>query len=218
MEITHLGHSALLVEISGSRILLDPGVFSQVGEVEGVDAVFITHQHPDHLDVEALRGVLARSDGAQVYAEPQTAAALAEQDIAATPAAAGSAFSLGDVELTPVGEQHAVIHEYLDRIGNLGVVLRAPGEPSLFHPGDALDAEPGKIDHLCVPLNAPWCAVRETIAFVRRLQPRAIIPIHDALLVPAARSMYLTHVQQYGLDGGVDVIDLAGAGPTVVDG
>ena len=64
-----------------------------------------------------------------------------------------------------------------------------------------------------MPVNAPWCAVKETIAFVRRIAPRqGIIPIHDALLKPPARAMYLKHIGDFGLDGGVTVTDLAGAG------
>ena len=80
------------------------------------------------------------------------------------------------------------------RCTNVGVVLQADGEPSLYHPGDAYDGEPGEVDVLAVPLNAPWSKVAETIGFVRRVAPRQIIPIHDALLsevgtpaVPRAR-------------------------------
>ena len=84
-------------------------------------------------------------------------------------------------------------------------------EPTLFHPGDAYDAEPGPIDVLAVPLNAPWTPVRDTIDFVRRLAPEGIVPIHDALLSPIGRKLYLTHV---GTHGGEDLTlyDLAGQG------
>ena len=88
------------------------------------------------------------------------------------------------------------------------------GGRTLFHPGDALDAQvPVEVDILCVPVSAPWCAVKETIAFVRRIEPTAIVPIHDALLTPTARAMYLAHVGDFGVDGGVEERDLADAGP-----
>ena len=83
----------------------------------------------------------------------------------------------------------------------MGVVLQADGEPTLYHPGDAYDGEPGDVDVLAVPLNAPWARVAETIAFVRRVAPRQIIPIHDALLSEAGRRLYLGHVEGYGGDG-----------------
>ena len=55
MKITHFGHSCLLVEIDGTRVLFDPGTFSHGFEgIEGLDAILITHQHPDHCDVARL--------------------------------------------------------------------------------------------------------------------------------------------------------------------
>ena len=65
------------------------------------------------------------------------------------------------------------------------------------------------MDVLAVPLNAPWCKVAESIAFVRRIAPRQIIPIHDALLSTAGRRLYLGHVEGYGGDD-LTVHDLAG--------
>ena len=44
MRITHLGHSCLLVETAGQRILIDPGVFSHgFEELTDLSAVLITH-------------------------------------------------------------------------------------------------------------------------------------------------------------------------------
>ena len=83
----------------------------------------------------------------------------------------------------------------MPRIPNVGVVLRADGEPTLFHPGDAYDAEPGQVDVLAHPLNAPWAACRDSIAFVGRIAPRVFIPIHDALLSPVGHRMYSGHIE-----------------------
>ena len=210
MRLTHLGHSCLLVESGDDRVLLDPGTFSDFDGVTRLDAFFITHQHADHVDVAKLPGLLAANPGSSVYAEPQTVRALAEQGITANETAAGRHVEVGGLRVTPVGELHAVIHEFLPRIGNLGLVISEQEGPTLFHPGDALDADPGvPVDLLGVPLNAPWCAVKETIAFVRRVQPAGVIPIHDALLTAPARAMYLKHVADFGLEGGVTVHDLA---------
>lgn len=223
MQITHLGHACLLVEVGGQRVLIDPGTFSDAA-FEGVSeltAVVITHQHADHCDLERVPGLLADNPRAAVLAEPQTAEALAEAGLGARTErmAAGETVRLGDgaVELTPVGERHAHIHPYVPQVGNLGVVLRAEGEPVLYHPGDALDGEPGEVDLLGVPVNAPWGKVAEMIEFVRRVQPRrAVIPIHDALLSPTGRGMYLKHIGDFGADGGVPILDLQGRGATQV--
>jgi len=209
MRITHLGHSCLLVDIGGQRILIDPGGFSPgIVDVTGIGLILVTHQHPDHIDLQRLPAVLEANPQARMYAEPQAAAVMEEAGIAAEHTVSGQALTFGQVQVTPVGELHALINEAMPRVGNLGVVLRSEGEPSLFHPGDAYDAEPGQVDILALPLNAPWAASRDTVAFARRISPRVCIPIHDALLSDVGRRLYLSHVGSFGPDD-MEVRDLS---------
>jgi hypothetical protein len=98
---------------------------------------------------------------------------------------------VGGVTVTGVGGRHAVIHEDIPRIGNVGLLVAADGEPTLFHPGDMIDTAPDGVDVLAVPLNAPWCAAKETATFLRAVGAPAALPIHDALLSPAGRATYL---------------------------
>ena len=121
----------------------------------------------------------------------------------------GEQTDVGGVVVEGVGGRHAVIHDDIDRIGNVGVLLRADGEPTVFHPGDAYEYTPSGVDVLAVPLSAPWASLKETVAFVRGVQPGAVVPVHDALLSAAGRALY---VRQLGALGGVPVSDLAGAG------
>lgn len=218
MHLTHLGHSCLLIEVADQRILIDPGSFSDATQVADLTAVLGTHQHPDHIDPQGWGPLLGRSPDAQVWLEPQAAEALAETtDVSRVQRpTSGTDLVLGDVTVTPVGQRHAVIHEHIPRIDNLGFVVRADGEPSLFHPGDAIDADPGDVDLLCVPVNAPWAKVGETVEFVRRIAPRRVVPIHDGLLNDTGRGMYLAQIRNYGADGGIEVLDLRGAGRSEV--
>lgn len=216
MKITHLGHACLLVEVADQRVLIDPGNFSDLDGLSGLTAVVVTHQHADHCDPQRLPALLQANPEAEVFVEPQVLD-LADLGDRAQGMTSGQEFDLGALTVTPVGELHADNHPYVPRVGNLGVVLAAEGEPVLYHPGDALDADPGPVDLLCVPVSAPWGKVAEAIAFVRRVAPaRGIIPIHDALLSDAGRKMYLKHIGDFGLEGGVEVLDLAGAGPSQI--
>ncbi len=59
MKITRFGHSCVLVDtnLSGRKVaLFDPGVWSQVPVelLDQLDEIYITHEHADHCDVEAL--------------------------------------------------------------------------------------------------------------------------------------------------------------------
>lgn len=212
MLVTHLGHSCLLVEIADQRILLDPGGFTPGFEDQrDLSAIIVTHQHADHLDTGRLPELRQANPGARLIVESMTHGILTREGVEAEELRSGHPFDLGALRVEPVGKHHAVIHADIPRIDNTGVVLRADGEPVLFHPGDALDAEPGPVDVLCVPINAPWCAMKETVEFVRRIAPPTFVPIHDGLLQPRGRNLYLTQIDNLAGEA-TRALDLADRG------
>ncbi len=193
MQISHLGHAAVLVETGAARILIDPGNFSDGWHgLTDLDAILITHKHPDHLDPEHLPGLLAANPRARVYVEPS----IVVDQPAASALAPGEQTAVGDLLITAVGGQHAVIHRDLPALGNVGYVLRSEGQPTFFHPGDELDTTPEGIDILAVPAYGPWAAMKETIDFVRSVGALEGFPIHDELLSDRGRGLIFNRVNE----------------------
>lgn len=212
MRISHLGHACLLLEVADTRLLVDPGTFAgDLSEVRDLDAVLVTHQHPDHLDPERLPVVLAANPRARVLCDPGSAEVLRGLGLPAE-VHDGTPVAVGAVTVTPVGEVHALIHDDVPRIPNVGVRLDAEGEPSFFHPGDALDADPGAVDVLAFPLQAPWARSRDMTAFLRRLAAPHAVPVHDGLLQERGRALYLGQAAGLGSPD-TRIHDLAGRGP-----
>lgn len=213
MRITHLGHAAVLVETDGARILIDPGNLAPAWhDLTDLSAVLVTHQHPDHLDPAAVPALLAANPGAQVLVEPSIAELSANGTLPplgeVTAFAATDTATIGDVTITGVGGQHAVIHADLPQIGNVGYVLQADGQPTFFHPGDSLTATPVSVDIVAVPAYGPWAAMKETIDFVRTLGALEGFAIHDELLSDAGRTLIsgrldaMTSTRMVNLRGG----------------
>ena len=72
MRITHLGHACVLVEMAGSRLLIDPGTFADdLTGITDIDAIVVTHQHADHLDPGRLPGLVAANPDAVVLCDPR---------------------------------------------------------------------------------------------------------------------------------------------------
>lgn len=235
MKIRHLIHSCLLVEIAGRRVLVDPGGFSgravralPSDVLTGLDAIAITHQHPDHLDPVLFADLLAASPQAVVIAEPETAAQLAEQPAEQDAAGAENAAAdplVGHGRLLPlttgaahefdpvggneplriaaVGGSHAIIHPDIPQVGNIGLVLSAGQGPRLGITGDSLEPVPEfhGIDALAFAVVAPWSKMAETVDFLRAVGPTLALPVHDAVASDVGRPIYMRQATNLAPEG-----------------
>lgn len=198
MQITRFGHAALLVESGGTRVLIDPGTFSgdETFVLEGLDAIIVTHQHPDHLDQSRIPGLIERNPDALLLCDPETAA-LVEVGTW-THNADGLETPFDGLTIRGVGTQHAPILPSIPRIGNVGVLLTETSGTTLFHPGDAYEYAPADVDVLALPLSAPWAKSSETVDFVQRVSPSTLFPIHDCTTSPAGHAIYWAQISGHG--------------------
>lgn len=182
MRVTKYTHSCLRIDGGDAVLVVDPGAFSERDALTGADAVLITHEHFDHLDVDALAAAVDRKSDMRVFAHSDVLPKLAAFADAVTAVAPGQEFQAAGFTVTAYGGQHAVIHPDIPRIANLAYLI-ADAQDSVFHPGDSFTVpEHAVVDTLFVPLNAPWMKLAESIDFVRAVKPRRAYALHDALL------------------------------------
>ncbi|WBB68613.1 MBL fold metallo-hydrolase [Micromonospora sp. WMMD812] len=170
MRITKFTHSCVRLEHDGGVLVIDPGTWSEPAALAGADAVLVTHEHTDHVDVLRLAGL-----GVPVYA-PEGANLPDLAALPAIPVRAGQRFTAGGFPVTAVGGRHATIHDGQPDCPNLGYLV---GD-GLYHPGDALHVPDEPVRTLLIPGQASWLRLGEAIDFARAVGPDRAYTIHDA--------------------------------------
>jgi L-ascorbate metabolism protein UlaG (beta-lactamase superfamily) len=205
--LTFLGHSTMLIEMGGLRILTDPVLVDRLGFLArvvrpldpalyaAVDLVVISHMHLDHLD----RASLARLDPEPEIVVPPGGGALTRSWGwgRVTELVPGQSHVVGDVRVTATPARHRGSRPPFGPRGTaVGYVLES-GPARLYFAGDT-DLFPEmaalgqtELDVALIPvwgwgprlgpghLN-PVTAVDAVI----RLQPRFAVPIHWGTLWP----------------------------------
>ena len=195
MQVTHFGHSCVLLDTGAARLLIDPGTFSKDFEgVTGLDAVLVTHQHPDHLDPERLPALLRANPDARLVVDSGTAGQLDSGAVGVDHETVepGATVQVAGARVEVLGGQHAVIHPDIPRIVNNAYLV----DGTHLHPGDALDTVPDDLEVLFLPTAAPWQKLSDAVDYLRQVAPRYAVPIHQGIL--AVPGMYYGHFERLG--------------------
>lgn len=179
-------------------LVVDPGIFTTalVG-LDDVVAIVITHEHADHWTAEQLTRIIERNPKLKIYAPSGVAAAAPDFDI--TVVNGGDVVEAEPFTLAFFGGEHAVIHESLPGIDNLGVLINH----TLYYPGDSFFVpEEIAIDTLAAPVGAPWLKIGDAIDFVLAVKPKRAFGIHEMTLSAAGKGMSHDRLQWATEQGG----------------
>ncbi len=197
LTLSKFRHSCVLLERDGVRLLVDPGVFSSGFEtLTDLAGVLITHQHPDHLDVDRLVPLLGNNPQAQVIADPASTAQLADAGVRAREVHAGDEVSVDGLQLKVYGGQHAEIAPGVVVPPNVGYAV----DDAFAYAGDAYTPPPQPVEVLAIPTAAPWLKASETIAFIQQVRPKSVVPVHEALL--ASTEIFYGHYRRFAQEQG----------------
>lgn len=211
MKLTKYTHACVRLEKDGKVLVLDPGTYSETAEaLDGAEAVLITHEHGDHVDVPAVTAALEAAAGLAVFAPAGVASRLRDE----APEAAerihtvepGSTFDAAGFTVRSFGGQHALIHPQIPMVANIGYLV----DGNVYHPGDSFIVPDGlSVRTLLVPIHAPWNKAAEVIDFVISVRAPQAFQIHDGLLNETGLKMVEGHVVRLGGKYGTTFTHLA---------
>ena len=187
--ITWLGHSTVLIDVVGTRVLTDPVLRKRVAHMvrqvdvpappENVDAVLLSHLHHDHADLPTLR----KLPGAfEVFGPPGTAKLMP----GAHELDPGDEATVGGVRVTATHADHDARRMPWSPADGLGFVVEGvyfAGDTDLFDGMAEIGARGLEVALLPIwgwgPRLPPGHLDPERAAeATRRLSPRVVIPIH----------------------------------------
>jgi L-ascorbate metabolism protein UlaG (beta-lactamase superfamily) len=182
VKLTKFAHACVRLEKDGKVLLIDPGSFSADAAFEKADAILVTHEHQDHLDVDRVAAL-----DVPVYTNAGVAAQLTALGERVQVVAGGQSFEAAGFSVSAYGKDHAVIlPEWGVPCENVGFLV----DDAVYHPGDSF-TQPDRAVHLnLVPISGPWFSLPPAVEYARSVKADRLVGIHDALLSPIGQSMF----------------------------
>ena len=215
-RLTFVGHSTVLVELGGVRLLTDPVLRDRLLHLrrhaaaparevaERIDAVLISNLHGDHLDLPSLRSVggdvrLIVPHGAGAWLGRAGFEHVVEL-------AAGETAQVGEIEVAAVQAHHQPKRWTLAGRKAQPIGFEVRGDRRVYFAGDTdlfpeMDEMAGTIDVALLPvwgwgttLGAGHLDPRRAAEAAARIRPRIAVPIHWGTLFPIGRARKHGHL------------------------
>lgn len=176
MKITKFGHSCLLIVVDKTQILVDPGAWNEIPELKNINVLLITHEHPDHLNLDYVKTLVLNNPNLTIYTNNAVGKILTENRIGFE--VSTDQFNIGQVKIRSFISPHALIYPGLPQVDNTSFFI----QDRFLITGDLLKSYALNVEILAVPIAAPWLTLADAIDFVKVVKPKIAFPVHDGAL------------------------------------
>ena len=177
MQLTKFEHACFAIEKDRVSIVVDPGHLTHDFIMpKKVAAVFITHNHGDHVDNQLVITILREHPSAILLADESVLRNFENERKQAV--MVGQTITIDGIALSFVGGVHEPIDVTIPTPPNIGVII----ESHLYYPGDSNFVPAQPIKELLLPVSAPWLTISDAMNLLRAIKPHYAFPTHDAIL------------------------------------
>ncbi len=190
MRISKYEHALLIVEQSAAQLVIDPGSYSNLPELQNVVAVVFTHLHDDHTSQEHAQTISRNFPAVKMFGTQEVVEKLTGLDVQAV--YHGDHYEVGPFQIDFYGDLHQVIHRSIPLVQNVGVMINS----QLYYPGDSYTFPEQSVEILACPTSAPWLRISDVIDFLDLIRPKKCFATHNALLSEQGHALQNNRVQQ----------------------
>lgn len=179
MNITKYPQSCLIVEKDGARILIDPGSFLAgkftAEQLPDIDAIILTHRHPDHANPELITALLAKKS-VPVYANDDTKDFLGGS-VVTHPINPGDTATVAGFAVQTYDMPHCPMPDGSAGPPNNGYVF----DGTFLHAGDGVAVEGLQVENAAIAIAGPDVSLRDAADLIKAVGAKKVIPIHYSI-------------------------------------
>lgn len=177
MNITKYGHACLFIDNGNSRLVIDPGDFTDLPQdLKNVSVIVVTEEHYDHFDPSNIKKILEQSPDAKIYSTANVAEQLNNESISAQSISSQEVVDYEGKKIKLTEGDHAVVYGQ-----SPCKVLTVTVGDFLYYPSDSFIETKDKVKILALPTSGPWHKLSEAIDLMKSTNCEIIIATHNGL-------------------------------------